>query len=384
MAKIEGPALVIGGGIGGLSAAIALGRVGVDAIVFEQAPALREVGAAIALWPNAMHTLDQLGVGDAVRERTHGVRYGLGLNAAGAELSRFDVAKLADSASGPRIVHRAELLAALAERVAPDRVRVAKRCVGITQSKEGVRVEFEDGGYAEGAMVIGADGLRSCVRRTVIEDEPRPTGQWCYRGVVETEVEAPDELTEIQGAGLRVGLCPLGPRRLYWWAVEAGPADFSVAREERKRRLLERFAGFPPVFLRYVRETDGDAILLNALMDRAPVDRWHRGAVVLLGDAAHPTTPNLGQGANMAIDDALVLARALRDEPSMAEAFVRYERERVARARHIVTLSRRFGAVAGWSSPTMVSLRELAQRWTPQRVIEREILRQIRENVGAL
>jgi 2-polyprenyl-6-methoxyphenol hydroxylase-like FAD-dependent oxidoreductase len=238
------------------------------------------------------------------------------------------------------------------------------------------------GSTLEAALVVGADGLHSRVRAGLGEDAIRPTGQRCYRGVAELEVECPDELAEVQGPGLRFGLCPLGPRRSAWWAVE--PAEGDVPQAERKARVLEAFARFPARVTRLVEATDEGAILLNPLVDRAPRRGWSRGGVVVVGDAAHPTTPNLGQGANMAIDDGLVLARALRDAPTVEAGLAAYEAARYARTARIVEQSRRFGELGDWSSPFGVWLRELSLTLAPRALLERQLRSQALESVGDL
>ena len=171
-------AIIVGGGIGGLALTLALRKVGIAARVLEQAPALREVGAGIALWPNAMRTLDALGVGRAVHDSTHAVRWLLGKNAQGADLTRIDAsALLKDGAVGPRVVHRGELLQLLAQAVGDEVVRTGARVRSARSEGDVARVTLENGEELHADIVVGADGLHSRVRPTIIDDAPRPAGQ---------------------------------------------------------------------------------------------------------------------------------------------------------------------------------------------------------------
>jgi 2-polyprenyl-6-methoxyphenol hydroxylase-like FAD-dependent oxidoreductase len=164
----------------------------------------------------------------------------------------------------------------------------------------------------------------------------------------------------------------------------SGGHQWLVPQGERRTHLLKRFAGFPRRFLAALEHTDEAVILQNPLFDRVPMQTYAKGRVVLLGDAAHPTTPNLGQGANMAIDDALVLARALKQHTRVEDAFVDYERQRVGRTNRIVTTSWRFGRAAGVDSALFTTLREWSIRLTPKAILAAEVRSNIVESVGTL
>ena len=194
----------------------------------------------------------------------------------------------------------------------------------------------------------------------------------------------PRELREIHGKGQRGSVCPVDTQQSYWWAAFNAPLNEIIPPERRKALLLERYAGWPFGLPEAIAATPDGAILQNDLVDRPPARQYARGRVVLVGDAAHPTTPNLGQGANMAIDDAIVLARALRDADSLATALARYERERLERTRLIVKRSWSFGRPFRWTSRGAVKLRETLIRHTPARVTTELLRWQILESVGGL
>ncbi len=232
--------------------------------------------------------------------------------------------------------------------------------------------------------MIGADGLHSVARASVVGDDAiRYSGQTCFRGVARLRVEE-RALGEIQGRGQRGAVCPIDAETVYWWVAYNAPMGQVVEQQARREHLLGRYRDWPSTLEQAIAATPSDTILQNDLVDREPAQRYARGRVVLLGDAAHPTTPNLGQGANMAIDDSITLARALRDEADVPRALARYERERLPRTRRIVQQSWDFGRLCTWESAPAVWLRERMLPLTPQSALRRVLRSQIIENVGRL
>jgi len=382
--------LVVGAGIGGLSLAAGLTKAGLPCRVFERAPALGEVGAGLGLWTNAIRALETLGIPHhSLAARSSAVKTGEAGTADGEVLARFDVAKLCEDYGAPSyVVHRGELHATLAAAVDPDAITLGAEAVALTRDDEGVPLRFADGGEARGALAVGADGLWSSVRTALFgEAPPRYAGETCYRGVAAHELgDQQHVLREVQGRGLRCCVTGLGPGRVYWWATERRPAGEQVPVAERKPHLAERFAGFAFGFPEALEATPPAAILQNDLYDRPPIPRWSLGRATLLGDAAHPTTPNLGQGACMAIEDAVVLTRCLvrHGVDAPAAAFDAYEQERRGRCYGIVSQSRTFGRVGSWSNPIAVGLRNLINRATPGWMLEKAMRRQLGYDAGPL
>jgi 2-polyprenyl-6-methoxyphenol hydroxylase-like FAD-dependent oxidoreductase len=376
--------LVVGGGIGGLSAAIALRSVGFRAEVFEQSPELREAGAGVALWSNAMASLKQLGVsiGGSLPLRTVA-----GANVRGEKLSLMELDSLGPEFASAAcfVVLRPALLAALAERLSKESLHTGTRARHVEVIEDRVRLHLEGHRIEEGDLLVGADGLHSIVRPLVVgDDKLRYSGQTCFRGVARLRVGEMDTLREIQGNGQRGSVCPVDLKTVYWWAAHNAPAGETVEPLSRKQHLLARYRGWPFGLEDAIGATPDDAILQNDLMDRPPANKYVRGRVALSGDAAHPSTPNLGQGANMAIDDAIVLARSLRAEATISSALERYQRERLQRTRQIVQRSWRFGQMCLWKSTPAVWLREVMIRLTPRSVMRNLLRSQILESVGDL
>lgn len=366
MTEANAPALVAGGGIGGLSAAIALRRAGVAAEVYERAPALREVGAGISLWPNATRQLRRWGLLDDVLRRgfrftTAAMRDPRGAVLASTQLPPSDAPSV--------LIHRADLHAVLCHALPPWAVRTGAGLRAFRETAAGVEVDFGDEGTAEGPFLVGADGLRSAVRAQLLRDgEPVYRGYPVWRGVAPAGAVEADTLTETLGCGLRFGTVPVGSGRVAWWATANEPVDADDGAEGSKRKLLRLFGAWHHPVPQLIDATPDDEILKNGTYDRPPVRGWGRGRVTLLGDAAHPTTPNLGQGGCLAIEDAAVLARCLARNDDVPAALRAYERQRYGRTARIVRESLRYGQVAQWQHPAAVRLRETLFRLTPAAV----------------
>jgi 2-polyprenyl-6-methoxyphenol hydroxylase-like FAD-dependent oxidoreductase len=373
-------AIIIGGEIGGLAAAVALRQVGIEAVVYERATELREVGAGLILWPNALRALEMLGLAEAVRA--------VSLAAGGSALLTKEGVRLLGGPTGAALerdfrtpaaaVHRAELLGVLLQALGEGVVHLGARCTGCRQEKEGVTALFDDGAAARGDLLVGADGLRSAVRAQMFGTGGlRYAGYTAWRGVAAFALDG-GEWFESWGRGERFGAGPLTRGRAYWYATANTPEGSADAPMGRRRELLERFRGWHAPVAALVEATAEAGILRNDIYDRDPLPRWSAGAVTLLGDAAHPTTPNIGQGACQALEDAVVLARCLRESADLAAAFRAYEARRRARTRAITLFSRRIGRVAQWEHPVACLLRDRLMARTPAYVRRRQMERWFR------
>jgi 2-polyprenyl-6-methoxyphenol hydroxylase-like FAD-dependent oxidoreductase len=383
---IDDTVLIVGAGIGGLAAAIALRQAGVPARVLERAPHLGEVGAGLGLWANAVLVLDRLGAGEEIRGLGAPLTIAEICSAHGTVLSRLDLRRvLPDPRAASYVVHRADLHAALARRLPPGLVETGAEVLDVLQdARGGANVLLADGRSVRGSLVIGADGIRSAVRRSLWgEHALRYSGQTCYRGIAPLDVADPHVLREVQGSGRRAAVCPLGDGRVYWWAAVNAPADQSDEPERRREILGELFRGWPHGVPEAIAASEG-AILRNDLVDREPLRHWSRGRATLLGDAAHPMLPNLGQGACTALEDALVLAQSVRRHGATPDALRAYEAARIPRTTRIVRESWSFGGPARWSAPWAVRLRETLIRATPSAVLAGAIRRHVGYDASAV
>lgn len=371
--------IIIGGGIGGHTLAVALQRAGIEAQVFERAAVMSEVGAGLGIWANAVRVLDSLGIGNRFRKIGLPLRRGEIVSSRGRVLTTIDMDSLTrGDVAGCYIVHRAELLDAIASQTASDTAHTGMECVEIKQTAKSVSALFKNGQSAEGDVLVGADGINSVVRATLWGDEPlRYSGQTCYRGVARIPPIDPQVVREIGGPGLRCAVCPIDAHRVYWWAAlnaDPGQPDSPKTRQEF---LLEKYRGWPFGITDFIAATPSESILHNDLVDRRPLRQWSRGRVTLIGDAAHPTTPNLGQGACMAIEDAPVLTQALISQTTVEDAFREYESRRVKPTAAIIRDSWRFGQLARWQHPVAVQVRELFFRAIPTFLLKRSLRQQV-------
>jgi 2-polyprenyl-6-methoxyphenol hydroxylase-like FAD-dependent oxidoreductase len=359
-------ALIIGGGIGGLCLAMGLRRRGIDAQVFEQADALREVGAGLTIWANAVKILRRLDVADAVMSSASITERFQLRTWRGELLDETRPGEMGRRLGCPNIVvHRADLLRALALAVVPEAIRVGARCVEFEQDPAGVTAQFADGAEWRGEILIGADGLHFSVRERLFGDGPPIyAGYTCWRGLAKFEGEAlpPGLGFEAWGRGARFAVQHCGPWRVFWYATRNAPQGSPDGPNGRKRDVLETYAGWHEPIPTVIAATEGDAILKNDITDRKPVRHWSRGRVTLLGDAAHPMTPNFGQGACQAIEDAVVLADCLAATSNVPASLRSYESSRRDRTAMITRASRRFGAASQWENPFLCWLREVITR----------------------
>lgn len=342
--------LIVGSGIAGLTAAIALRKVGCEVAVYERAPELREVGAGISLWANALRALDYLGAGAAVRA--------VALPLTRSEMRARDGYKV--QASYPAgyfeqklgvtpfvaMTHRADLVAVLAAQLPVGVARYGFECVGVEQDDRGATVRFQNGHADTADLVVGADGLNSAVRAALFGPQPpRYAGYTCWRGVApRPALVEPGYVGEWWGRGRRFGITTLPGDRVYWFSVLNSPQGGKAADEHAA--VAEAFRNFAPPVPELIASTLPERVLRNDILDRKPARPWHVGRVGLIGDAAHATTPNFGQGGCMAIEDAVVLSRHVRGTKSAAEVWEGFTTERYIRTAAIVNESWRFGKVA--------------------------------------
>ena len=338
---------VCGGGIGGLATAIALRKFGLDVTVYEQTRQFARVGADINLTPNAVRALDGLGVGPAIRDSAARPQFRISRTwDTGAETSRLPMGDSAEQQYGaPQLtMHRGDLMTALEDRLPSGTVEMGRRVAGVADG----RIEFTDGSTASADVIVGADGIHSAVRTALLgPDQPTFTGVVAFRAVVPadrvgtvpnldcfTKWWGPDSSTQIVTFPLNQGkdifvFATCGQEE---WTEESWTTPGSVA------ELRELYRDFHPEARALLDACDD--VLKSALYVRDPLASWTDGRSVLLGDAAHPMMPFMAQGAGMAIEDAVVLARCLSLFDDPAVALQTYQETRLERTSRIQRGSR--------------------------------------------
>ncbi|MBC5774184.1 FAD-dependent monooxygenase [Pontibacter sp. KCTC 32443] len=369
--------IVVGGGIGGLCAAIALQKLGIETIVYEAAPELKPVGAGVGLAANAIQGLERLGVADAVIARGKELEALTIFDENDKIITNQDTRLLSRKYGISNfVIHRADLHDALAQHLQPGTLYLNKRCQHITQEAEQVQLYFTDGSQATADLLIAADGINSIVRQQLLPDsKPRYAGYTCWRGVIEnpgvklnTMISA--ETWAPQG---RVGMAPLPGNRIYWYACISAPEQDERMRQMTPAQLAEHFTGVHEPVQAVLAATKPDQLIWGDITDLKPLKHFVYNRIVLLGDAAHATTPNMGQGACQAIEDAAVLGQCLEQEPTIAKALTNYEQRRLARTAKVIRLSRMLGWVSQWENPLLVKARNAIFRATPAFVTQRQM-----------
>jgi len=365
-------ALIIGAGIGGLSAAIALRRVGLQVDVYDQARAFEAVGAGISLWANAVSALERLDLATAVARVSVGGDRGEFRTWDGRQLREISSAELRGRFGAAHIAtHRADLQRVLIDALQPDTLHLSLRCARVVDDGSSVQAQFQDGSEARGDILIGADGLRSSVRAGLWGDSaPRYAGYTSWRGVAEYHHPQLPLGTGVEswGRGARFGMTHIGQGRIYWFATLNTPAGGRDSSAGAKAELLDRFGGWHAPIGAVIEATHGPSIIRTDIFDRPPRRRWGRGRVTLLGDAAHPMTPNLGQGACLALEDAVVLAAAIQQHGAVAVALREYEARRWARAAAVTLQSRFVGWFAQQHQPAICRARDALIAAMPARM----------------
>jgi 2-polyprenyl-6-methoxyphenol hydroxylase-like FAD-dependent oxidoreductase len=374
---------IIGGGIGGLTAALALRQFGFEPQVFEQAPELLEVGSAIIMWPNAMRVLHQLGLSDMVRHDGGVLEQARWLNRDGQLLNHFALPKT----DLPAIVlHRAHLQQALLGALPSASIHLGHVFEACEQNSDVVVAKFANGTSLEFDLLIGADGLHSRLRAQLLNDGPPvDRGYIAWRGVVSFTPGSltPASAVEIYGSGKRFGIGPLGSGKVGWWASTNESLTSVNDGSAPKELLLRLFDGWCEPVRELIEATPPNFLIRNVVSDRRPRRGWSDGAVTLLGDAIHPSTPNLGQGGCLAIEDAAVLARCLHKYASegssdmgparslVSFALRKFETLRYARTAAIARFSRLYGTFGQCENPVAVQLREIGQSIVPKALMDR-------------
>ncbi|WP_345829768.1 FAD-dependent urate hydroxylase HpxO [Pantoea sp. BRR-3P] len=341
-------AIVIGAGIGGMSAAIALEKAGFETTVFEAVKEMKPVGAAISIWPNGVKCLNALGMKASLRVLGGNMAF-MAYNDAysGHTLTRFSMTPLVQQVGEyPYPVARAELQAMLIDTYGRSRISFGKRVTQVEQTEQGVTAWFDDGSQAEGDFLIAADGAHSVIRHYVLGEsvERRYAGYVNWNGLVTIdETIAPaDQWTTFVGEGKRVSLMPVSGNRFYFFFDVPLPKGLPEDRSTLKNDLKGYFSGWADPVQRLIESLNPQTTNRVEIHDIEPFSRFVKGRVALLGDAAHSTTPDIGQGGCAAMEDAVVLAQTLAAHSlGIEDALLRYEARRVDRTKDLVLKARK-------------------------------------------
>jgi 2-polyprenyl-6-methoxyphenol hydroxylase-like FAD-dependent oxidoreductase len=360
--------VVVGAGIGGLTCAIALRDAGFDVEVVERAASLAEVGAGISLWPNALAALAELGLEEAVRTVGQELATGNVRSPSGHTVNVWSREQTLSYLGGmPVMMHRADLQRVLLDAAEGIPISLDTPCRDISQDASSVTVLLGDGTGRSADLVVGADGLRSAVRAAVAPGRPRFVGLAAWRAVV-SGVEPPTESWLSVGEGKQFLAAPLSNERTYVSGL-LSMAEGAMNMETMLGPFLaQQFRGWHEPIEQLIAATPEDACIRTDIYDRPRPARLCWGRVALIGDGAHPVTPDLGQGGCLAIEDAVVLSRCLQRTNDVPLALKDFERHRLSRIRMISFESHWTGRFFAASNPLSSALRMAALSALPARI----------------
>lgn len=351
---------IIGGGIGGLAAAIGLHKIGLKAHVYEQARSLKPLGAGIGIGSNVMLALKKLGVSDDILKAGMTLKEQRFLNGNFKVMNTIDFSLLKKRFGEENItIQRADLHHALFAAIDPSYVYFGKKVDHFIQTDQKVTISFTDGTKENFDYVIAADGIHSIFRQTLLPSStPRYAGYTCWRGISKNKNDVfPHISSEAWSRRGRFGWAPLHNGDVYWFACVNTKEGNPFYKKLNKSGVAEQFAYFSPIVKRLINETYDDYFLHHDIYDIKPLKTYIYDRICLLGDAAHATTPNMGQGAGQSIEDAYELMQALTNTPTVEAAFRQYDQRRLKKTRKVIKLSRQIGWAAQWDHPILVGFR---------------------------
>jgi 2-polyprenyl-6-methoxyphenol hydroxylase-like FAD-dependent oxidoreductase len=362
---------IIGAGIAGLTAALALQQKGCKVTIYESASEIKPVGAGIVMASNAMQIFKKLGIADKIQMAGNRIS---SMTITDERLSQISSVELSEFEMKYGVcnvaIHRAQLQKILAEEVGYDNIKLSKRLFKIEQS-ESIKLTFDDGTVEPCSALIGADGIKSIVRNQLFNPSIiRDVHQACWRGVADLYLPPKYRHNAIEawGKGKRFGFVKIASGKVYWFAV----ANENLVKGN-ETNLLSLFNDFHSDIQEIVSATPMSNVIFSKLTDLKPIMKWHQDKVCLIGDAAHATTPNLGQGACQAVEDAYTLAQLYKRDSPIEHVFKEYEVLRIKKAHKIVNTSWTLGKVAHVENAFGVWLRNSLLRALPQKANTKQL-----------
>lgn len=364
--------MVVGAGIAGLATAVALQRRGHRVTILEERTDTSS-GAGISIWPNALAALDEIGLGDAVRASGGRVSAGAMRWRDGSWLRRPSAARITHALGEPLVVvRRAELMGLITDALADGTIESGRTVTDLVATGAGVRITLADGTSRAADGVVGADGVGSVVARHLNGAMPRRyAGYTAWRGVANYSLD-PALAGETMGTGTEFGHVPLGEDHTYWFGTERSPEGRTAPGGELAH-LRSKYGGWADPIPAILAATDPSDVLRNDLYDRAEARQWARGSVVLVGDAAHPMRPHLGQGGCQGLEDAAILAHCVGPADDLPAAFARFVAFRRPRVGPLVRESRLIGEVVNVRPAFVGAALMRASALMPEAVLTRHL-----------
>ena len=361
---------IIGAGIAGLTTAIALQNIGISTTIFESSPSIKPVGAGLGIAHNALMALKKIGLEKEIVELGKPIHAFSILDQKGKLITKSQFDKLNQSSIA---IHRASLQDALLAKIDPKTIHLGKSLTNLVHTSSGLQLTFDDQTTVQTDYLIAAEGIHSTIRKIVLPTSlPRYAGYTCWRGLVDCSDSDNWESSETWGKNGRFGIVPLPNRKVYWFAcVNASQADTRF-KKYTSQDLLRIFKDYHQPIPELISKTQQENLIHNDIIDLEPIQQFAFGRIVLLGDAAHATTPNMAQGACQAIEDAIVLANCMQKELHYEKAFKDFEQQRLTRTRWITESSWNIGKIAQLENNLEIALRNSLMRILPSSIQEKQ------------
>lgn len=370
--------IIIGAGIGGLTTAIALAQKGIDVTVYEQAPEIKAVGAGIWMASNALKIFEKLGFEDEVINS--GMEL-LDINVIDTNnklISKIDTLRVKQKHKfGTIAIHRSDLHKILASKISKDKLITNKHFTSFIQENGKVKAFFEDGTSVTADFMINADGIKSKAREQLFTPlNLRYSGQTCWRFVTDFQLDKSQKNTMYEiwanSKGLRVGYSQINDKEIYCYITNFVDAGIKDNKDTLTYDLLEMCKEFQPIVKELIRSVDPEKIIRSDISDFKPIKKWVDGNVALLGDAAHATTPNLGQGACQGVEDAFSIAEELSKTDDTSSGFLNYQKNRIEKATFITNTSWQFAQITNTSGFKKEIVKNLI-KLTPNFINDRQL-----------
>lgn len=367
---------IIGAGIAGLSTAVALERLGISYKIYESAPSVGAVGAGIMLASNAMKAYRELDISEAVIAKGRMLGAYFILDEKGKTIAQTDSKKISQRFENDNfVIHRADLHDVLFSSITQENITLGKRLISFSEENSKITMHFGDGSTAQTDYLIAADGIHSPVRKQLLPHSlPRYAGYSCWRAVMNASFFESDVATETWGKKGRFGISPMNGHSIYWYACINGPKQSEKFRNYGTEDLAKNFSDYHHPVKKLIENTPENALIWNDIIDIKPINKYAFGNVLLIGDAAHATTPNMGQGACQGIEDSVFLMKCIARNPeNFAAAFKEFEKIRLSRTHGIINRSRAIGAMAQSDNGLLIGVRNFMMRNLPPKLASKQI-----------
>ena len=361
---------IVGGGIAGLTAGIMLQNQGYKVSVFEASKNLRGIGAGIGLASNAMKAFEYLHLAEELKQISNLLKDFKVCNPKGETLFSINTNKISEIYQTENYaIHRADLHQYLVNKLGNDKIFTGKKLKNFKLIGNKVNLKFKDKTNEIVDFVIGADGVNSKVRRILLPNSnPKYAGYWCWRSVVNYEKEDFHKSMAVWGKNGRFGITPLGKNKVYWFACINTKINGEIAKFQLDD-LQNQFKNYTKPIPELLSLSNKNEIISGPIMDINPIPQFKFAKILLIGDAAHATTPNMGQGACMAIEDVAVLQEELKNNDLKTASF-NFEKRRLSRTTYIIKNSRRAGKIAQANQPFLIAARNNLFKTLPEKITQ--------------